>query len=621
MKSRITPACLEVRAPARDTTSLDVSFDGRRIWSIDLQDVDAVDGMARIPWPESLAPHLTGRTRVTISDSVSGEELASEEVAFDGADERTIIADEDGSPLVVNKWGRLGASLEGLGGEVRGLIVARAAELVEVLAGFGLRPFVVGGTLLGGVRDGALLPHDDDADIAYLSRHDQPADVAIEAFEIGHRLTALGYEIQRHSATHMQLLFRDDAGAVLHYIDVFAAFFTDDGCINQPFHVRGPMREDQMLPFGTVRIAGTDFPAPADVDAWLTLNYDARWRQPIPGFVLDTPEETRRLFDGWFGGFNFQREFWGENYLAPDADRRDARWEAGATWIAGQNLRSPALLDLGSGSGRMALRLASTGRRVIACDYSNDALRLAEEAGLETAHVNLYRLNSLTAPKRLGITGAFDVVANHLLEQIGHLGRVNAYRLARMALRSGGAAVATLYAAPAEGVTDQDPTGWHLEKHVLRAESRGYGLVAEFTDLEPGPDEADRLPYGVTFTLGPEPYKRKDLSVKQRLRQLFLRARSRGTTEELETLRERVRELESELVDIRRDNLRVAELIDLAEQTLTPGAAGSAVPAASGAAHAADPDPASASAQDRDPDLDGAPIRPSGPNRGDRPAP
>ena len=570
MKSRITAARLEVEAPPRGTNSLDVSFDGRRIWSIDLQGTEK-DHTVRLAWPESLVPHLTGRTRVTISDSVSGTELATEEVAFDDSETRTVVADDDGAPLVVNKWGRLGASLEGLGGETRELIVTRAAELVRVLSEFGLRPFVVGGTLLGGVRDGALLPHDDDADIAYLSQHELPADVAIEAFEVGHRLAELGYEIQRHSATHMQLLFRDDAGTVLHYIDVFAAFFTPDGHINQPFHVRGPLRADQMIPFGNVTIEGVNFPAPADVDAWLTLNYDARWREPIPGFVLETPEQTRRLFDGWFGGFNFQREFWGDTYRSPAGADADARWEAGAAWIAAQNLRSDALLDLGSGSGRVAKRLASTGRRVVACDYSRDALRLASEAGLETAHVNLYRLNSLTVPRELGIAGPFDVVANHVFEQIGHLGRANAYRLSRMALRSGGGAVATVYGAPASGVTDQDPTGWHLEKHELRAEARGYGLVAEFTSLEPGPGEEARAPYGVRFTLGHDPYKRKDLSVKQRLRQLFLRGRSPGTGEELESLRERVRELESELVDIRRDNLRVAELIDLAEQTLTPG--------------------------------------------------
>ncbi|WP_427869661.1 DUF6752 domain-containing protein [Leucobacter luti] len=420
------------------------------------------------------------------------------------------------------------------------------------------------------MRDGSLLPHDDDADIAYLSTFTQPADVAIEAFSVGNRLAELGYEVQRHSATHMQLLFRDEAEVVIHYIDVFAAFFTSDGHINQPFHVRGRMRVDQMLPFGTVSIEGAEFPAPADTDRWLTLNYDERWREPIPGFVLQTPDETRKLFDGWFGGFNFQREFWDERFISQRMSESEDTWKHGADWIAAQNLTSPTLLDLGSGSGGLSARLSSPRRRVIACDYSSEALYLARMSGLETSHVNLYRLNSLTAPRRLGIGTPFDVASNHLLEQVGHLGRANAFRLARMALRSGGSAVATAYANPAHDVNQLDPTTWHLDQSDLRAHAREFGLVVEFTDLDPGPHEEDRAPYGVVFTLNTHPYQRKDLSVKQRLRQLFLRARSRGNAAELDTLRERVSELETELTDIRRDNLRVAELIDLAEQALMP---------------------------------------------------
>ena len=570
MQLIVTQAHLEVNSLPESTTSLDVSFDGRRIFSVDVEDLHTSESPVQLDWPAALAPHLTGRTRISISDSESGTQLSEVDVAFDDSAERTTVQDPAGVPLVVNKWGRLGASLEGLGPEVRRLIVERSLALVDELKGFGLRPFVVGGTLLGGVRDGALLPHDDDADIAYLSEHTQPADVAVEAFAVGHRLAELGYEIQRHSATHMQLLFRDADESVIHYIDVFAAFFSDDGRINQPFHVRGEMRLDQMLPFGTVTIEGSEFPAPADTNHWLTLNYDERWREPIPGFVLETPAETRKLFDGWFGGFNFQREFWDERFIRQRASERDTTWELGASWIAAQNLRSATVLDLGSGSGALSSRLSSTGRRVIACDYSSEALRLARLSGLETSHVNLYRLNSLTAPRRLGIGAGFDVAANHLFEQVGHLGRANAFRLARMALRSGGSAVSTAYAEPAPDVNEFDPTTWHLDKSELRAHAREFGLVVEFTDLEAGPEEEGRSPYGAIFSLNTDPYKRKDLSVKHRLRQLFLRARSRGNGAELDTLRERVSELETELTDIRRDNLRVAELIDLAEQTLMP---------------------------------------------------
>lgn len=236
-----------------DVASIDVRFDGARVWSVTLGDSNKAN-KKHLRWPPELAKHLTGTTELSLHNSADGSLLASTEVSFDIEEHRTSVVDANGTPLAVNKWGRLGKTLEG--SDLHERILERTTELIEVLESLGLRPFVVGGTLLGAVREGRLLPHDDDADIAYLSHHTGPTDVAVEGFEVGRKLEELGYTLTRHSATHMQLQFQDSPETSKYYVDVFAAFFTDDGHINQPFHVRGPFRHDQMLPFGTVDIGG-----------------------------------------------------------------------------------------------------------------------------------------------------------------------------------------------------------------------------------------------------------------------------------------------------------------------------------------------------------------------------
>ncbi|MGO3146366.1 MAG: methyltransferase domain-containing protein [Leucobacter sp.] len=488
-----------------DVQSIDIVFGDDRVWSIDLLAQPQAQ-RGRIHWPDPIIPYLVGSTQVSLKRSGDDRVIATTDAQFTDSDVITRIVDANGVPLALNKWGRLGKTLESGNVGVQERILDRTEEVIDHLIKMGLRPFVVGGTLLGGIRDHALLPHDDDADVAYLSAHTNPVDVAAEGFEVGNKLVALGYELVRHSATHMQLYFRTEKGELDHYVDVFTAFFTEDGCINQPFHVRGEMSEDQMLPFGTVYIQGRPFPAPADPEAWLVINYDENWRTPIPGYRLVTPRPTIRRFQSWFGSFHRDRDFWNEHYQTLGT-AGDEPWLTGRRWIRANEseLRASWLVDLGSGGGTLAaeLRDRNPHRRVIAADYSPYAREVATthaDERFSAIHVNLYRNLALTMPTSSGIDGPFDLVANHLFDHLGEHAIPQAMRLARMALNSGGSVLTTVYGKP-----DLDhphrPTSVGFAPSALSALASRYGILVEVVRLAPAKHEKHRAPYGARFTL------------------------------------------------------------------------------------------------------------------------
>ncbi|MFC5338903.1 LicD family protein [Leucobacter denitrificans] len=486
------------------TPSVDVCFGNDRVWSIDLSQRGSPHG--RILWPDPIRPYLVGFARVSLRDSRDHREIASVDARFTDADVEARILDGSGIPLAINKWGRLGKTLELGNPGVQERILDRTEEVIEHLSGMGLRPFIVGGTLLGAIREGALLPHDDDADVAYFSRFTNPVDVAVEGFEIGRNLIELGYELVRHSATHMQLYFRNENGDLDHYVDVFSAFFTEDGYINQPFHVRGEMSPEQMLPFSSVEIDGRPFPAPANPESWLIINYDENWRTPIPGYRLETPRPTIRRFQNWFGSFHRDRDFWNEYYQS-GAGHSDDPWLTGRSWILAQeaDLQAQWLINLGSGSGALSQQLidANQGRQVVSADYSQYALDLTTRQVSErhrAMHANLFRTHSLSLPLDANIVGPFDLVANHLIDQLGTHARPQTMRLIRMSLRSGGSAFATLYGRP-DPEALPNPTARGLAVGELARIVEPFGITIDKVRLAPAIHEKRRDPYGVKFSL------------------------------------------------------------------------------------------------------------------------
>ncbi|SNR85716.1 class I SAM-dependent methyltransferase [Blastococcus mobilis] len=473
---------------------IDVLVDGRRVWSFRESaepappgplPAGAGAGCVRFqPWPVLLRPRLAGRfqVRLVAAGDDRGTEATADLGAAPGSPELT---DRFGRPLVVNKWGRLGRAIVDAGPGMVERMLDHMDDVRTLLEKhLGPAVFVTGGTLLGPVREGRVLPHDDDADLAYLSRRSHPVDVALEAFEIGRLLGAAGYEVVRLSAGHLQIHFTHE-GAPDHYVDVFTGFVLD-GRWHQHFAIRRAAEREDLLPPSTVLVEGREEPAPRQPELMLEATFGPDWRTPDPSFAFRLPASTSDRFYGWFADYNVEREDWDDELLLALHDPADEPVQISAfgRWVHERAPQGSALLELGCGIGSDALALAEAGHAVRAVDFSRYAVRAAQArlAGREL-DVSFDVLNLLDTRQviRLGAELAssrqsWTVLGRRLLNALEDRGRHNVFRLSSMLLRAGESAYFDV-------VADHDYPGIHSYRHVsvpqVVAEAADHRLVLE----------------------------------------------------------------------------------------------------------------------------------------------
>ncbi len=462
-----------VPPPGCTAGAVDVLLDGRRVWSFRLETAEEAPGSSPeghrvVPWPTAILAALRGSAEVALRGVADDEVWARAEVAFTPDPGRVVFADEHGRDLVVNKWDRAGRVLDDHDESIVVRLLDHADEVRAVLEDeLGFDVFVTGGTLLGPVRDGHLIGHDDDVDFAWVSRHAHPVEVAREGFALGRALRSAGFDVVRHSPGHLQMHF-EYRGLSDHYVDVFAGWFAD-GWWHQVFCIRHPADREDLLPAVPLRVEDRDEPAPRSPEIQLEANYGPDWRVPDPAFRFDTALATRRRLENWFPGLNGGRDDW-EDVLR-DERHDGAPRRSGASWITERLDPDVPVLDLGCGNGALARELATAGHETLAVDWARDAVAaIPASTRLSTRVLNLYDPRTTIA---FGAEVAarclpWAVVVRRVVEGLGPSGRHHLFRLLSMTLRRGGRA----YLEVADG-------GEPVEH--LRAEAAQHGLRVEET--------------------------------------------------------------------------------------------------------------------------------------------
>lgn len=180
-------------------------------------------------------------------------------------------------------------SAQGFARRDHAAIWAETRALIDQVAMLTDGVFLNSGTLLGVVRDGRLIDHDDDIDLGVLI----PATTEREAGRLWRALTPalaeLGEGGDRSSSRSPQVTLRARGGVS---VDLFPAWIYRGAAFVYP-HTYGALPEADVLPLG--RCAVTGLHIPANPEAMLAVNYGGEWREPDPYFIFPWKRQKRKF--------------------------------------------------------------------------------------------------------------------------------------------------------------------------------------------------------------------------------------------------------------------------------------------------------------------------------------
>lgn len=428
-----------------DNGVLEVSFDGRRVWSFDADAMgDADDGVSEIDWPAPLRSYLDGVAVVAVRRHGAPGPLAEAEVSFGDGQGRVDLVDRHGRALSMHKWGKLGETFDDLEASAKEEYLDQVEMVLDIMRRRCHRDaFISFGTLLGAVRSGRLIGHDVDVDLGYLSHFQVPVDVVRESFAIERVLReATGWRTVRANGGFLQLFPPQLDGSVRN-IDVFSAFATPAGQrVYQVNDIGTDGDRSVFVPVHPMALEGRTLPAPARPDVLLAAAYGESWRVPDPTFRYQA-NPTRRRIRMWVGGWREDRDRWTRFYR--DNPGRPPQPSEFVRWLAPQ-LSDETVIDIGCGRGQDVRFLAGHGRRSIGFDVVPAAFRrVRHQARRRRTPATFRSLNLGSLHETLWggasvarLPGRRAVMSRFVLHTLSPASRNNFWRLCSMALYDGG---------------------------------------------------------------------------------------------------------------------------------------------------------------------------------------
>jgi hypothetical protein len=159
-----------------------------------------------------------------------------------------------------------------------GCLQAYAALSEFFEAAYGYPVLVTHGTLLGLIRQGDLIPFDDDFDCLYMSGKRDVREVAKERDGIFRDLASHGFKVDMGTTGHIKAKRRDAK------IDLMPAWITEDGRLCISGFTSVVMPADAIYPLSSLPFRGGAVRAFSRPELFLEHQYGPNWRTPDPGY-------------------------------------------------------------------------------------------------------------------------------------------------------------------------------------------------------------------------------------------------------------------------------------------------------------------------------------------------
>jgi SAM-dependent methyltransferase len=251
-------------------------------------------------------------------------------------------------------------------GELYGELYAAMKEI----AGYDVFAFY--GTMLGAVRAGDFIGHDNDFDTAYISAFQTPGEVRQELVALCAALVERGFHIK----PKLSCVLVSHPAAKGAKIDLFHLYFDETGKLALPFGIASDLtmrREDYLgVKEGSLGRLRVVLPQPAEQFA--ALIYGDDWKLPNPGFSW---KEDKKSNDPGALLRQVDRStiHWNSFY----ADREPSAPSTFCDYVRTSPHTFKRVLDFGCGDGRDTIGFGAAGFTSLGLDQAEQGVRHARD--------------------------------------------------------------------------------------------------------------------------------------------------------------------------------------------------------------------------------------------------